>query len=105
MAYFSQGVHNDYQRKGLGTFLLRRISKILVEEAGCTSVGLHVKAQNSRAVNLYKRNGFVVEEELEDFYCINERRYNALKMKQTFVKAEPLWQRIWHCRLLPSKTS
>ncbi|MCU0522898.1 MAG: GNAT family N-acetyltransferase [Anaerolineae bacterium] len=50
-----------YQGQGLGTYLLSRIEKT-AQERGFGKLSLSVDAENLRALSLYKRVGFTVEE-------------------------------------------
>jgi len=52
-------VRDDYQGKGLGTFLTRAILRV-AKRAGIRTVDLFVQANNIRALRLYKRFGFTV---------------------------------------------
>jgi ribosomal protein S18 acetylase RimI-like enzyme len=77
------GVSPSYRRKGLGTVLLRKICRILEEEAEVDLSSLHVQEINRAAVEFYKKNGFQVVEELPSHYLIEGQHYNALKMIQS----------------------
>ena len=56
-----------YRGKGIGTMVLNRFKQAALME-GYTSVQLEVKEHNTRAMEFYKRNGFIPVEYLEAFY-------------------------------------
>ena len=53
--------------RGIGTMVLNRFKQAALME-GFTSIQLEVKEHNTRAMEFYKRNGFVPVEFLESFY-------------------------------------
>ena len=53
--------------KGIGTMVLNRFKQAALME-GFSSIQLEVKERNTRAMDFYKRNGFVPVEYLESFY-------------------------------------
>jgi len=64
VATFGITVHDDHQGLGLG----KELTKYMIEvarEKGLKKVALEVVTHNSRAINLYKRCGFVIEGKLE----------------------------------------
>jgi putative acetyltransferase len=63
-AEFGINVHDDYQDKGLGTILTRYMIDI-ARSLGLKKVDLMVVAHNDRAINVYKKQGFVIEGRLK----------------------------------------
>jgi len=64
LATFGVTVHDDYQGLGLG----KRLTEYMIEIArgkGLKKVALEVVTNNSRAVSVYRRHGFVVEGKLK----------------------------------------
>ena len=63
-AEFGITVHDDYQNKGLGSQLTGYMIEI-ARSMGLKKVDLMVVALNERAINVYKKHGFVVEGHLK----------------------------------------
>eukprot|EP01103_Thecamoeba_quadrilineata_P013236 TRINITY_DN3612_c0_g1_i1.p1 TRINITY_DN3612_c0_g1~~TRINITY_DN3612_c0_g1_i1.p1 ORF type:complete len:150 (+),score=25.62 TRINITY_DN3612_c0_g1_i1:174-623(+) len=74
------GVDPIFRRGGLGTLLLQKITLILLEN-NCFNITLHVQAINQAAVNFYLKNGFLLQEKLENHYYINNVYYDAFRME------------------------
>jgi len=74
------GVTESYRKRGLGTLLLNMMCDMLRQEGHCTKITLHCKALNTTAIQFYKKNNFLIEEELEDYYFINGKLYKGIKM-------------------------
>jgi len=73
------GVSPSFRQRGLGTFILRKMIEIL-QEHGCNVVTLHVQLINKAAVEFYKKNNFVVAEDLPGHYYIDGQYFDAMKM-------------------------
>jgi len=73
------GIDPKYRRQGLGTLVLK---KILFElfKLGCKSVLLHVKSDNTPAINFYKKHGFIMVAQKDSFYFIDEKYHDAYEM-------------------------
>lgn len=97
------GVSPAYRRKGLGSVLLRKICRVLEEEAEVDVSSLHVQEINRAAVEFYRKNGFKVAAELPDHYLIEGVSYSALRMVQTVSYPRTqrcnLWATISSCGL------
>ncbi|MGC6768715.1 N-acetyltransferase family protein [Enterococcus sp. LJL128] len=65
------GVHPDYQSSGAGRKLLDYL-KMTAPSYGIHKLSLRVMGTNNRAINFYKRNGFVEEGHLRDEFYIND---------------------------------
>ncbi|MNB70903.1 Acetyltransferase YpeA [compost metagenome] len=59
-AYLVLGVRNDFQGRGIGGALLRRL-ETWAAEAGLVRLELTVMTHNERAVSLYRKHGFDIE--------------------------------------------
>ena len=67
-AYLSDlALHPSYQGHGLGSFLLEHCLKLL-REKNCRRLFLTVRPSNSRALSLYRRQGFEQLEILKAYY-------------------------------------
>jgi len=73
------GVKQEYRKKGIGLKLLNNISEQL-KKRRCNRITLHVKSINRDAYSFYIKNGFQVEETMENYYTIAKVKYNALRM-------------------------
>ena len=72
---FMTYIHQDYHGKGLGTFLTTTI----LEEArrkGFHRVSLSVVADNSPAIKVYERAGFVQEGRWKDSFLDDHSKYH-----------------------------
>jgi ribosomal protein S18 acetylase RimI-like enzyme len=58
---YAVAVRPSFQRRGIGTALLRRLEAALAER-GCLKVNLQVRASNAAVVAFYERLGYSVEE-------------------------------------------
>ncbi len=59
-AEFGITIHDDYQDQGLGTQLTGYMIEI-ARSLGVKKIDLNVVAHNDRAINVYKKHGFVIE--------------------------------------------
>ena len=58
---YAVAVHPDWQRRSIGTTLVRRVETELVA-LGCPKLNLQVRASSASVVAFYQRLGFAVEE-------------------------------------------
>lgn len=63
----SIAVDPDYQKSGLGTILMEKIEKVLVEHEFKVSI-LEVRDRNTAAINFYKKIGYEVVAHLPTYY-------------------------------------
>jgi L-phenylalanine/L-methionine N-acetyltransferase len=63
-------VHDNYQNQGIGTTLLSHLLGI-AKEMRLKKVHLTVRADNTRAIGLYKKFGFKVEGTFRSEMCLN----------------------------------
>lgn len=63
------------QSKGYGSLLLNKTLSVVKEYSNINKVILNVKTTNFKAINLYKKFGFKIVEEIEDYYRRNESAY------------------------------
>jgi len=54
-------VRPDYQRKGIGSTLMRRVEQDLAS-TGCPKLNLQVRATNKAVISFYKKLGYQVED-------------------------------------------
>ncbi|WP_459893187.1 ribosomal protein S18-alanine N-acetyltransferase [Hydrogenobaculum acidophilum] len=74
-------VHPDYRSKGVASYFLTEVFKLLKEE-NIDYVELDVRKSNLPAINLYKKLGFKIERERPSFYSDGE---NAFVMSKELV--------------------
>ncbi len=74
---FIISVKLDYQRKGLGSRLLKKIEE-LASARGNVLV-LHVRVNNNKAIGFYKKHGFSIIQEVADLYEKGDRHYKMMK--------------------------
>lgn len=60
---YSLAVDPDFQKRGLGSDLIRHSEKIL-REKGCPKINLQILSKNSDVVAFYQSLGYVVEERI-----------------------------------------
>jgi hypothetical protein len=53
-----------------------------MEEAGCTTITLHVKVGNDSAIQFYQKNHFLIDKRLHKHYEIKGKLYDAVQMKK-----------------------
>lgn len=68
-------LHQDFHNVGLGSAMLNELLKI-ARKKGMHRIGLHVVADNKRAVHLYEKFGFKSEGVLRDSYFGEDGRYH-----------------------------
>lgn len=74
-AYLVLGVHEDYQGQGVATKLFNNVFD-WAKEVGITRLELTVIKNNTKAFNLYKKMGFVIEGEKVHSLKINGEYVN-----------------------------
>ncbi|OHT04210.1 acetyltransferase, GNAT family protein [Tritrichomonas foetus] len=74
------GVIPEYQKKGLGSFLLRLTCRILGNYYQCSSMSLHMLRKDKEVYNFYTKNGLNPIQVLEKYYSFSEPREDALLM-------------------------
>jgi ribosomal protein S18 acetylase RimI-like enzyme len=67
------GVIDEMRSKGLARRLLDKIIEFTVAEQSIRMIGLHVVDYNKRALNFYRKNGFLLLESLNEHYHIMGR--------------------------------
>lgn len=91
------GVSDTHRSKGIGSALIERMCETL-EAAGCKYISLHVKTDNEIATKFYKKHAFVQEEELQNYYLIDGKTYNAYKMGKAIKSRRRkmyIWRIMW----------
>lgn len=73
-------VLRDYWGRGIGTALMEQMLDFC-RESGAKLVYLECRADNERAVGLYKKFGFEISGELKRYFKINGEYHNALVME------------------------
>ena len=61
-------VLKPYRRYGIATKLLERAIEDCMKARDVSRMVLHVQSNNEQALEFYKKNGFIVEEHLENYY-------------------------------------
>ena len=61
-------VLKPYRRYGIATKLLEKAIEECMTARDVSRMVLHVQSNNEQALEFYKKNGFIVESHLEDFY-------------------------------------
>ncbi|THD20411.1 N-acetyltransferase NAT13 [Fasciola hepatica] len=63
-----------YRGLGIGTVMLKHVVRFCKKHGGIRSIYLHVHVENSGAVAFYKRFGFDITGEVEDYYrCVEPK--------------------------------
>lgn len=63
-------VHPDYRKKGVATQILNKVFAYCIENS-ITTLNLEVRKSNVNAINLYKKNGFLIVGERKNYYSDN----------------------------------
>ncbi len=71
---FSFAVHPDYQKRGIGSRLLKEMIN-LFSRAGVSEIILEVRISNIRAKNFYEKYGFYQISVLKRYYNDGENAY------------------------------
>jgi ribosomal protein S18 acetylase RimI-like enzyme len=58
---YAVAVQPQYQRRGIGTVLVRQLETALAER-GCLKVNLQVRASNAEVISFYQKLGYAVEQ-------------------------------------------
>jgi len=75
---YSLVVHSEHQRRGIARALMQAAVSAAVTR-GCHTLRLEVRADNTAAIEWYRRLGYVVTESIENFYADGS---NALRMNK-----------------------
>ncbi len=67
-------VDEEYQRRGIGTRLLRRLEAI-ARERGCHYIYLEVRTNNAAAMKLYKNHGYSILFKRKNYYIDGDDAY------------------------------
>lgn len=78
-AEFAITVHDNYQNLGIGTALLKHLLGI-AKEKDLKIVHLTVRADNKRAISLYKKIGFKTEGTFQKEMCLNGQFIDDYRM-------------------------
>ena len=78
----SIAIDKQYRNMGYGTKLLNYI-KVL--DSNCKQVSLKVSVINNNAINCYKKNGFVIIEEIKNYYETLPGNKNAFTMTKDYL--------------------
>ncbi|CAD2084489.1 N-terminal acetyltransferase, putative [Plasmodium vinckei] len=72
-------IEEDSRRTGKGVDLMNEFEKISNNIHKGNFVDLFVRITNEPAINMYKKLGYIVNEEIDNYYCNNE---SALDMRK-----------------------
>ena len=61
-------VLKPYRRYGIGSKLLEKATEDCAKSRSINKMMLHVQKGNDSALEFYKKNGFIIQEELKDYY-------------------------------------
>jgi len=89
------GVSPEYRKQGLASYMLEQMAAEL-QELGCRTIALHVKADNEAAIRFYRKQGFKVVEELPKYYFIGGKWCDAYHMRKTLPKTIGHRHGIWY---------
>jgi ribosomal protein S18 acetylase RimI-like enzyme len=78
------GVIPSCRKAGLGSQLVQWCQRLVESDPGCGVLYLHVITFNAGAIRLYEKLGFYRVEEIENYYTIEGRHYNAFLFAKYF---------------------
>lgn len=81
------GVLEPYRGMGIATMLLRTVLEYVATESNVVEVTLHVQV-GSAALGLYQKHGFVIKEEVKDYYTGITPTNDALLLSLPVVHRE-----------------
>jgi [ribosomal protein S18]-alanine N-acetyltransferase len=71
-------VSKPHQNKKVGTTLLMYFLDKLSKE-NITTIELDVRTDNKKAINFYKKNGFIIKEKIKEFYQNGKDAFTMVK--------------------------
>jgi len=75
------GVTRSYRRQGLASQMVEILIRKMVEKPYyCSSLTLHCKVDNERALKFYHKHGFIVEDRVRDYYDFAGVREDAFHL-------------------------
>lgn len=85
----SIGVNKDIRKKGIGSFLLKKLIDKL-KRMGYKTITLNVHEENKVAYKFYEKHGFVVKERLKDYYdgCLTSDNLDAFNMIKNIKESD-----------------
>ena len=72
------GIHPDYRKMKLGTYLLRVTCQVLKKFFGCNVLTLHMLKSNITALSFYKKNNFLLVQFLKNYYHFDNQAHDGL---------------------------
>mmetsp|Transcript_5542 Transcript_5542/g.7090 ORF Transcript_5542/g.7090 Transcript_5542/m.7090 type:complete len:310 (+) Transcript_5542:275-1204(+) len=71
------GCNDQFRNRGLGSKLIEDCINLVEQVGECGVMYLHVITYNKAAIRFYERLGFHRIQEIEDYYTIDEEKYNC----------------------------
>ena len=84
----SLGVIDECRKMGIGTNMLRSIFNYAIYSDICVGVYLNVISSNASGKKFYEKNGFVMVNNLKDFYDIEGKKYESDVYIKIFTRKE-----------------
>ncbi|HGS4599259.1 TPA: GNAT family N-acetyltransferase, partial [Vibrio cholerae] len=84
---FGMGVKDDVQGLGVGSALLKTVIDLADNWLNLKRIELTVYVDNERAINLYKKFGFVIEGESKDYAFRNGSYVDVYHMARVVAHA------------------
>jgi ribosomal protein S18 acetylase RimI-like enzyme len=79
MTIVSIGVLKGYRNKGIGSLLLKKVFQLLKND----DLYLHVRVSKDKIINFYKKNNFLIEKKINNYYNLIKDGYeDAYLMKK-----------------------
>jgi RimJ/RimL family protein N-acetyltransferase len=75
-------VHEDWRGRGVGTAMLESVFDWVEGRNNISKISLNVFSENSAAINLYLKSGFVEEGRLKDHIMIGDRYQDLVLMSK-----------------------
>jgi len=72
-------VSKNYRRKKVGNTLLNEFEKMILKK-GINDIELEVRTKNKTAIKFYQKNGYKIEDKMENYYQNGENAYIMRKI-------------------------
>lgn len=83
------GIHKDYRRKGLGSFLLDLTMSIYKNHYFCNHVMLDMQKSNDETYQFYKKHGYNAQRIRQNYYNYDDKKEDSIFMTKLLEEYDP----------------